>query len=67
MANGLQLIDHSSGINRIKAFMLCGGYMIENAIIDAARAAYIATLQEGSQTKIDKYNSETQSITEIES
>lgn len=67
MANGLQLIDHSSGINRIEAFMLCGWYMIENAIIDATRAAYIATLQKGGQTKIDKYNSKTQSITEIES
>lgn len=54
------------GINRIKAFMFRGGYMIENAIIDAARAAYIATLLEKGQTKIDKYNGDPLSITGLE-
>lgn len=54
------------GINRIKAFMFRGGYMIENTIVDATRAAYIATLLEMDQTKIDKYNGDPQSITELE-
>jgi hypothetical protein len=54
------------GINRIKAFMFRGGYVIENAIIDAARAAYIATLLEKGETSIEKYNGDPQSIVELE-
>lgn len=54
------------GINRIKSFMFRGGYMIENAIIDSARAAYIATLLEKGQTEFERYNGNPMSIASIE-
>jgi len=54
------------GINRIKAFMFRGGYMIDNAIVDASRAAYIATLLEKGETNIEKYNGDPYSIASLE-
>jgi len=50
------------GVSRIKSFMFRGGYLIENAIIDAARAAYIATLLEKDIAKIERYNGDPMSI-----
>ena len=54
------------GITRIKSFMFRGGYLIENAIIDAARAAYVATLLEKGQTEIERYNSDPTFIASLE-
>lgn len=44
------------GIQRIKSFMFNGGYFIDDAIRDAARAAYIATMIETGNTIIEKYD-----------
>lgn len=44
------------GIQRIKSFMFNGGYFIDDAIRDAARVAYIATLIETGNTTIEKYD-----------
>ncbi len=54
------------GVSRIKSFMFRGGYLIENAIIDAARAAYIATLLEKGITKIERYNGDPMSIASLD-
>lgn len=54
------------GITRIKSFMFRGNYYIENATIDAARAAYIATLLEKGQTEIERYNGDPMSIGQLE-
>ena len=54
------------GVSRIKSFMFRGGYLIENAIIDAARAAYIATLLEKDITKIERYNGDPMSIASLD-
>lgn len=43
------------GIIRVKSFMYKQRYLIDNAIIDAARAAYLATLIEKGITKIEPY------------
>lgn len=43
------------GIVRIKSFMYKQRYRIENAIVDAARAAYLATLIEKGIIEIDLY------------
>lgn len=53
------------GIQRIKPFMFNGKYIIEDAIKDAARAAYIATLLETGQTKIEKYDGNPASINSL--
>lgn len=37
-------------------------HFIENAIIDASRAAYLATLLEKGQTEIERYNGDPMSI-----
>ena len=50
------------GISRIKSFMFRGGYFIENANIDASRAAYLATLLEKGQTEIERYSGDPMSI-----
>lgn len=50
------------GITRIKPLMFRGNYYIENAIIDAARAAYIATLLDKGHTIIERYNGDPMSI-----
>lgn len=54
------------GVSRIKSFMFRGGYLIENAIVDAARAAYIATLLEKDITKIERYNGDPMSIASLD-
>ena len=53
-------------VSRIKSFMFRGGYLIENAIVDAARAAYIATLLEKDITKIERYNGDPMSIASLD-
>lgn len=54
------------GVNRIKSFMFRSGYFIENAIADAARAAYIATLLKTGQTEIERYNGDPMSIATLD-
>jgi hypothetical protein len=46
--------------------MFRGGYFIENAIIDASRAAYLATLLEKGQMEIERYNGDPMSIATLE-
>ena len=54
------------GINRIKSFMFRGNYLIDSAIVDAARAAYVATLLEKGHTGIERYNGNPMSISSLE-
>lgn len=54
------------GIHRIKSLMFQSRYLIDDAIKDAARAAYIATLLETGQTDIEKYDSNPASIASLE-
>lgn len=44
------------GIIRVKSFMYKQRYLIDNAIIDAARAAYLATLIEKGVTEVERYS-----------
>lgn len=53
------------GVSRIKSFMFQGGYVIDNAIIDAARAAYVATLIENGITAIERYDGNPKSIANL--
>lgn len=46
-----------NGINRLKSFMYLGKYHIEHAIVDAAKAAYLAAVIKHNLTGIEKYNS----------
>lgn len=50
------------GVQRIKSFMFNGRYFIDDAIRDAACAAYIATLLEMGRTTIEKYDGNPKSI-----
>lgn len=54
------------GISRIKSFMFRGNYFIENAIVDASRAAYLVTLLEKGQTEIERYDRNPISIASLE-
>ena len=54
------------GVSRIKSFMFRGDYYIESAIIDAARAAYIATLLEKGFTEIERYGGNPLSIANLD-
>lgn len=54
------------GITRIKSFMFRGNYLIDGAIIDASRAAYVATLLETGKTEIERYNGDPLSIASLE-
>ena len=45
------------GVSRLKSFMYKQKYIIDNAIVDAARAAYLATLIEKGVNTIEKYHS----------
>ena len=54
------------GISRIKSFMFRGSYIIDNAIVDASRAAYIATLLEKGEMVIEKYNGDPHSVAALE-
>ena len=47
------------GIIKLKPFMYQRSYMIQDAIVDAARVAYLATCFEKGITNIEKYNPET--------
>lgn len=44
------------GISRLRSFMYKQKYIIDNAIVDAARAAYLATLIEKGVNEIEKYH-----------
>jgi predicted nucleotidyltransferase component of viral defense system len=44
------------GVVRVRSFMYAQHYVIENAIVDAARAAYLATLIEKGRSDIDRYS-----------
>ena len=44
------------GIIRVKSFMYKQRYTIENAIVDSARAAYLATLIEKGISEIEPYS-----------
>ena len=50
------------GVQRMKSFVFDGGYFIDDAIRDAACAAYIATLLEAGNTAIEKYDGNPASI-----
>lgn len=50
------------GIIRIKSFMYKGRYTIEDAIVDASRAAYIATIIEKDSNEIHRYSGKPQSV-----
>ncbi len=54
------------GIKRIQSYMFNGGYQIYEAIRDAARAAYIATLLQTGNTTIEKYDGNPASIASME-
>ena len=45
-----------SGIKKIDGYIYKGKYRIEEAIVDSARAAYLATSIEKSSTRIEKYD-----------
>lgn len=51
------------GINRLCSFMYKRPYYIENAITDAARAAYLATLIEKGVTSVEKYSTPQEIVT----
>ncbi|MBO4371463.1 MAG: nucleotidyl transferase AbiEii/AbiGii toxin family protein [Bacteroidales bacterium] len=55
-----------NGISRIKNFMYGGNYLINNAIVDASRAAYIAALLSKGISVIEKYNGNPLSIAKLE-
>ena len=55
-----------SGIKKIDALIYTGKYRIEQATIDAARAAYIATVIEKGGTEITRYNEDPRSAIERE-
>ena len=54
------------GISRIKSFMFRGSYFIDNAIVDASRAAYLVTLLEKGQTEIERYDGNPMSIASLD-
>lgn len=54
------------GIQRIKSLMFQSRYLIDDAIKDAAKAAYIATLLEAGQTAIEKYDGNPASVASLE-
>lgn len=54
------------GIKRIQSFMFNGKYLIDDAVRDTARAAYIATLLEKGVTTIEKYDGNPYSISALE-
>lgn len=54
------------GIIRVKAFMYKQRYMIDNAIVDSARAAYLATLIEKRITNIQYYPNSSAAIKDLD-
>lgn len=53
------------GIIRVKAFMFKERYVLENAITDASKAAYLATLIEKDKNRIEYYSGNPQEIAEM--
>ena len=47
--------DLTDGIARIKGFIISGSYYIDNAILSAAKAAYMSSLIRKNKTKIEKF------------
>lgn len=45
-----------NGISRLRSFMYLGRYQIEQAVVDAAKAAYLATLIQQGATSFDRYD-----------
>lgn len=45
------------GVSKLRSFMYKQKYIIDNAIVDSARAAYLATLIEKGVNEIEKYHS----------
>lgn len=54
------------GIKKLDSYLYKGKYRIEEAIIDAARAAYLATSIEKSNTRIEKYDGNSKTILTME-
>ena len=55
-----------NGIKKIDGYIYKGKYRIEDAIIDSARAAYLATSIEKSNTRIEKYDGNPNTILAME-
>ena len=55
-----------SGIKKIDGYIYKGKYRIEEAIVDSARAAYLATSIEKSSTRIEKYDGNLNTILAME-
>ena len=55
-----------SGIKKIDGYIYKGKYRIEDAIIDSARAAYLATSIEKSNAEIEKYDGNPNTILAME-
>ena len=55
-----------SGIKKIDGYIYKGKYRIEEAIVDSARAAYLATSIEKSSTRIEKYDGNPNTILVME-
>ena len=53
------------GITRIRSFMFRGGYQIEDAVVDSARAAYIATMLETGHLDIKRYSGNPLSVADL--
>ena len=54
------------GIKKLDNYLYKGKYRIEEAIIDSARATYLATSIEKSNTRIEKYNGDPNTILTME-
>lgn len=53
------------GINRFKPFVYNTSYYIENAIVDASKAAYLATLLKHKVMKVEKYSGNSSSLPDM--
>ena len=53
------------GINRFKPFVYNTSYYIENAIVDASKAAYLATLLKHKVMKVEKYSGDLSSLPDM--
>lgn len=53
------------GINRFKPFVYNTSYYIENAIVDASKAAYLATLLKHKVMKVEKYSRNSSSFPDM--
>jgi len=55
-----------SGIKKIDGYIYKGKYRIEEAIVDSARAAYLVTSIEKSNTEIERYDGNPNTILAME-